>query len=132
MGRRTILRKPGDPDDAVLRANSSDHVVGDVARMIMQRPRRGVRGKDWSARSFEDLPEALVRYMRNVDDHAEAVDLLDRLPAQRRQTAVARLIGRRIRPSVRCKMGGRNRTDAVIPEFLQQFEAFLDRLRALN
>src|ERR1700738_298400 len=70
--------------------------------------------------------------MRYVEDHAEIVDLVDRLAAKRREPAMTGLIGRRIRPAIRCEVCGRDRADTVLPQFRQQLEAFFDRLRSLN
>jgi len=55
---------------------------------------RRMGGEDRRGRNLEHLPEGIIRYVRNVDDHAEAVYLGDRLPTERRKSAVAGLVGR--------------------------------------
>ena len=88
-----------DHDDAAVPRQRAQHVVGHVARMVRERAAGRVRGDDRRPRDLEGVVERLVGDVRDIDHHAEPIQLADHVPAERRQAVVSSAYRPRSRPS---------------------------------
>ena len=70
-------RVEDDADDPARLRDRADHLVRQVARDVDNRPAVRVRGDDGFGRGLEDVPEGLVRDVRDVNQHAEPAHLAD-------------------------------------------------------
>src|SRR4051812_25969791 len=92
LGADVVVAEEGtdaaDADDTTGLGAFVDLLVGDVAHMLAQGQRIGMREDDWLLRDFHDLEAGLASGMRAVHQHADPVDLLYHGSAERGQTAV--------------------------------------------
>ena len=78
----------GRADDGAAADQPLDLVVGELPLVGDQGPAVVMAGQDRAAVDVERLVEALVGQVRHVEDHADALHLLQQRPARRKQAAV--------------------------------------------
>jgi hypothetical protein len=117
---------------ATVLRQAREHRVRHVAGRRRQGARVGMREDHRRLRDGERVVHGVLRHMRQVDQHPEPVHLAHDLHAELRQAAVARGVGRRIRPFVAVEMRERHVTDAEPPVRAQRAERVLDRMAALD
>ena len=94
-----VARRKVDHDHAAIGGHRAQNVVRNIARMIDQRARRGVREDH---RRFARRQRGLHRFgrhMAEIHQHPEAIHFVDDFDAERRKTVMHGRIGRRVRPS---------------------------------
>ena len=97
-GRADEERHEGDHADAAVAGQSGQHVVRHVARMITDRPGRGVAEDHRRGGGVQRVVHRGRRHVGQVDQHAEPVHLGDHLAAEVGQPAVHRFVGGRVGP----------------------------------
>ena len=86
------------PYHAARTTDQLDDVVGHVARHVAERAGVRVREDHRRARDLDRLAHRVLGHVREVDEHAEPVQLADHLLAERRQPAVRAQPGPRVGP----------------------------------
>ena len=81
-------RHRGDLDHAARVAQRIELRIVHVARMVAQGTDAGMRGHHRRARHVRRLQHRVARDVRDIDQHAEPVELGDRGAAERAETAV--------------------------------------------
>ena len=70
-------REHVEADDAACCCDAAQLFIGEVAMVIAERSRSGVRGDDRTGRELEDMLDAGRAEMRHVEDDAESVHLAE-------------------------------------------------------
>ena len=113
-------------------AHPGQHVVGHVARVVAQRPRRGVREERRRDRHVQRRVHRRRRDVRQVGEHAEPVELADHLAAEVVEPADPRLVGRAVRPVGVADVGERQVPGAERVQHPQHAQRVADQVAALD
>src|SRR5438132_939540 len=92
-----------------------------------------MRRDHWFGRGVYDVPERLVRKMRNINHHSEPIHLANHLFAKISETArLSDLISRRSGPAGAYGPCPRHVTDAHLVIALDVFNSFVDGIAAFQ
>src|SRR5205085_10380717 len=86
---------------AAVFCNAAQQIVRDVARLIVEGARRGVRGYDGDFGSIKRVAHRLVRYVSNVNQHPQTIHLANYLTPEIRQAVMYMLAAPCVSPIVR-------------------------------
>ena len=91
-----------------------------------------MRRDDRDGRELQHVGERLVRDVRDVHHHAQAIQLAYHLLAEIGQAVVLRLVGGRIRPVVVLEVRQREIADAEPGEIAERAQIVVDHVAALH
>ena len=121
-----------DSDHAPIFCECPEHVVGGVARMVVERTAGGM-GKNHRLCAYLDRSvEGFIRNVREIDHHPDAVHFPNYLLAEFVQSVPTRLIGGGIRPVIGVRMRESQIADTQALEHPQRCETILDAVPALH
>ncbi len=118
-------------DDAALGGQRLDLVVGQVAGVAAYGAAVRVGANDRCVGDFEHVPEALVVRVRQVDDHAQTVQLPDHGLAKGREAALRSRLEPTVRTQVTAEPGHEHLSVAEPIEDAQHLQRIADQLHAV-
>jgi hypothetical protein len=121
-----------DLDDASVRGEGFDHVVGHIARSGAERAAGRVRGDDGRFADGEGIVKSFVRGMRNVDHDAVAIHAQDDLLAKIGEAVVRGLVVRGVSPIGVDGVREGHVADAESGESVEDGEVVVDHVAAFN
>ena len=127
IGRREI-----DHHDAAIGRDQLEHLVRDVARMIVERARARMREDHRRLADAQRVAHRASLTWLQIDQHAEPVELVHHRLAERGEPVMLGIVGRRIRPFDRLGVGQRQIARAEIMIGAQHREAVVDLAAALD
>ena len=131
-GLRNEARHERHHDDAAILGHVGENRVGDVARVVDERARGGVREDHGRRGDVEGGAHRARRYVREIDEHAEPVHLAHDLASKWRKAVVLRGVERRVGPIERDVVGERHVTRAQGVVGAEQIERVLNGVSALE
>ena len=113
-----------------------------MSSVMFRRAFDSARHDEWDAKigawtRLESIPEGVVRHMRDIDNHAESVHLLDYVAPQGVQAPMMLDLGvgdvaRGVRPVIRVRVCQSHVANTGIIEFTQDLQAVLNRVTAFQ
>ncbi len=132
IGVRNINLGKVDHHHAAVGRHQLEHLVRDIARMIVERAGAGMREDHRRAADAQGVAHRGFADMRQIDQHAQPVEFVHHGDAERRQPAMQRNIGRRIRPCNILDMGQRQITRAQLVIGAQHRQIGIDLAAAFD
>jgi len=121
-----------DAEEATLRSQRTDLLVGQVPWYRTQSPTIGMTGHDWLRGALDDVPESGIVQVRDVDQDTELVARSYQCPAEIGQPSSAIVGADSFGIDVRATPGQPQRTQTEPIAQAQHSELGIDRLRSLE
>ena len=118
--------------DTAIVADQPEHVVGDVARVRVERIRIRVGENDRRASGVQRIAHRVGTHVGQIREHSQPVHFADQLPSQAGQTLVFGPVGGRVGPVDVVPVGQRQVPGTEFVEDAQRRRRILDHVAAFD